>query len=200
MTGALKSELESLGYEVITKNHFDTIAIKVKDAAKTIKQFEDQGINLRMQSDSIVSISLDETTSDEDVAQLVSIFGKGCAPPQKILDVPAGLARTSAILTHPIFSSMPSESQMLRYLYRLQRKDISLANSMIPLGSCTMKLNASCQMIPITHKGFGNVHPHTPAHQVKGYLSMISQLRERLLAITGFDDCLLYTSPSPRDS
>ena len=102
--------------------------------------------------------------------------------------VAEAVKRTSPILKHPIFDSVPSESQMLRYLYRLQRKDISLANSMIPLGSCTMKLNATCQMMPITHSGFGGMHPHAPLHQTKGYQEMLGGLRERLLAITGFDE------------
>ncbi|CAG9335473.1 unnamed protein product [Blepharisma stoltei] len=197
LSSILKQNLQDLGYKVPTLNHFDTISVSGIDAAKLVETFEKNGINIRKIRNDTVSLSFDETTTPDDVNTLVSIFAslKGtnkniCAVDQynkSAPEFPSTLKRESAILTHPIFNSIHSEHQMLRYLYRLQRKDISLANSMIPLGSCTMKLNATCEMIPITFEGF-NVHPHAPLKQVQGYQKLIGGLRNKLCAITGFDE------------
>ena len=187
------TNLESLGYTTASRNFFDTIAVQNVNADKLLSLCEQHGMNIRKQDNSTVSFSFDETTTIEDLTALLSVFAevRGARKIFTLADRPSfsgAFARTSNILTHSVYNSIHSESQMLRYLYRLQRKDISLANSMIPLGSCTMKLNATIEMIPVTYSGFGNMHPHVPLHQAKGYQKLINGLREKLKAITGFDE------------
>lgn len=194
----LKLNVQGLGYTVPTAHHFDTLSISGVDADKLVEYFEKSGINIRKLNNETVSVSFDETTTSDDVNQLLNLFTsyKGKDQSVNIVDqfnknapqFPTSLQRTTPILTHSIYNSIHSESQMLRYLYRLQRKDISLANSMIPLGSCTMKLNATCEMIPVTFEGFSNIHPHAPLKQVQGYQTMIKGLRDKLCSITGFDE------------
>ena len=113
--------------------------------------------------------------------------------------LPSGLERTTEFLTHPVFNSYHSETEMLRYIRRLSDKDIALDRSMIPLGSCTMKLNATTEMIPVTWPEFSTIHPFAPKDQVEGYIELITELERMLCICTGYAACLLYTSPSPRD-
>jgi glycine dehydrogenase len=185
--------LTNLGYTTYTNNFFDTISINNVNSNKLLELFEKNGINIRKQDTNTVSLSFDETTTLYDVEVILKIFSQANNS-TKVLDLsarpkfPEEFLRSTPILTHSIYNSIHSESQMLRYLHRLQRKDISLANSMIPLGSCTMKLNATSEMIPVTFAGFSSLHPHVPLNQAKGYTKLIENLREKLKIITGFDE------------
>jgi glycine dehydrogenase len=158
-----------------------------------------RNVNLRLSPNGgALGIALDETTSVADVDALLSIFGnKGAWTDAKSLqadhedeldtDFPEGLVRTTPFLTHPVFNSYHAEHEMLRYIHRLQAKDLSLTTSMIPLGSCTMKLNATSEMIPVTWPEFGNMHPYAPRDQTQGYHDLFQQLEQWLAEITGFD-------------
>eukprot|EP00744_Colponema_vietnamica_P001085 GILI01001836.1.p2 GENE.GILI01001836.1~~GILI01001836.1.p2 ORF type:complete len:1015 (+),score=381.10 GILI01001836.1:155-3199(+) len=201
--GVLAEGVKALGYEVPTETFFDTITVKGVSADKLLKIGYDSQINLRRLDSNSVSVSVDETTDLKDLNTLLSVFSQGItgnATHSLDLDAllarvgseyPETLRRSTPFLTHPIFNSISSETQMLRYLYRLQQKDLSLATSMIPLGSCTMKLNATSEMIPITWPEFGNLHPFVPADQAKGYHIMMNQLREALCEVTGFAEVSL---------
>mmetsp|Transcript_4194 Transcript_4194/g.8418 ORF Transcript_4194/g.8418 Transcript_4194/m.8418 type:complete len:976 (+) Transcript_4194:21-2948(+) len=198
MSYILRDELLGLGYNVVTRNPFDTLIVKDVDAFELVREFEDEGMNLRRIDRKTIGVSLDETTTPEDVANLVRCFArfKGMHTSVDIRaeydakkpDIPEEFKRKTEILSHPIFNSIHSESQMVRYMYRLQLKDISLTNSMIPLGSCTMKLNPTVSMIPVTFPEFANLHPYVPSRQAKGYETMINSLRTKLIAITGMDE------------
>jgi glycine dehydrogenase len=163
---------------------FDTVAVDAPDADRLLARAIEAGFNLRRLDDGGVALSLDETVTRDELERLAGVFGAGLqeAPPS----LPPELLRTSAILTEPVFTAHHAEHQMLRYLKRLEDKDIALNRSMIPLGSCTMKLNATAEMIPITLPGFADVHPFTPPEQTRGYLTMIERLSSWLCAITGF--------------
>jgi glycine dehydrogenase len=155
------------------------------------------GYNLRTDNTDSLGISLDETTRLEDLTKLVSIFtDKECQADLEALyqaikaeqkGMPTDLQRDDAILSHPVFNSYHSETDMLRYLKQLENKDFSLVHGMIPLGSCTMKLNASVQMAPVTWPEFANMHPFAPADQTQGYQALICSLEEQLVEITGYD-------------
>jgi glycine dehydrogenase len=151
----------------------------------------DAGYNLRRVDEQTIGISLDETTTREDVAALLAIFGK--TTPVEALDaarpcaIPASLQRREPILTHPVFNTHHTEHGMLRYLKRLQNRDLALDHAMIPLGSCTMKLNAAAEMIPVSWPEFGQMHPFAPLDQAQGYAELIDGLESQLKAITGFD-------------
>lgn len=198
MAYILKDELKAIGYNVVTKNPFDTIVVKDVDAFELVRELEDEGMNLRKIDRMTVGISLDETTTPEDASAIVRSFARFKGLYAKVdfraehdakhPDIPAALKRATPIMTNSIFNSIHSESQMLRYMYRLQLKDISLANSMIPLGSCTMKLNPTVSMIPVTFPEFANMHPYVPSRQAIGYETMINSLRTKLVAITGMDE------------
>lgn len=197
LTVVLSRALQSLGYTVENKEFFDTLTVQVGDLAEAIHAVAlDQEVNLFYQKERI-SISLDETTTVEDVQQLIKIFAKIKGKNSNDIDfdafesnlessIPDTLQRTSSYLTHPIFNSHHSESEMLRYIKELESKDLSLCNSMIPLGSCTMKLNATTEMIPVTWAAFGNLHPFAPADQTGGYRQLINELDVYLSEITGF--------------
>jgi glycine dehydrogenase len=172
-------------------NFFDSFELKVGagGTASILKAACDAGYNLRRVDDETVGISVDETTTREDVAALLGIFGKkaeslDAAQPCAI---PAALQRHSAILTHPVFNSHHTEHGMLRYLKRLQNRDLAMDHSMISLGSCTMKLNAAAEMIPVSWPEFGQLHPFAPLDQAQGYVELIAGLEGQLKAITGFD-------------
>mmetsp|Transcript_9525 Transcript_9525/g.15607 ORF Transcript_9525/g.15607 Transcript_9525/m.15607 type:complete len:1041 (+) Transcript_9525:114-3236(+) len=179
---------------------FDTVKVELgssEKAAAVIKATEAKGINLRPLG-SAVGISFDETTTTSDVEDLWEAFAGKKAPftAEEVgksvdISIPSKFARTSQYLTHSTFNSCHTEHEMLRYIYRLQSKDISLAFSMIPLGSCTMKLNATAEMIPITWPEFNSVHPFAPVWQAQGYAKMINSLRLDLAEITGFYDVSL---------
>jgi glycine dehydrogenase len=195
-TQLLAKGLSDLGHSVPKQPVFDTLTVTPKDGdANAIHDAARQrGINLRAYEDGQVGISLDETTTREDIADLLAIFGDEQAKPdqadqlleQVSLQYEAPHARQSDYMTHPVFHSYHSEHELLRYITRLQEKDVSLANSMIPLGSCTMKLNGASEMIPITWPEFAKLHPFAPKDQAKGYFELFEQLERWLADITGF--------------
>ncbi|RRJ83008.1 aminomethyl-transferring glycine dehydrogenase [Aestuariirhabdus litorea] len=178
---------------------FDTLCVRVGEQQSAIlARAYEQGVNLRPVGDDRLGISLDETTQAADIEQLWSILlGADHGLSVATLDasisaaaaagIPAELRRRDPILTHPVFNRYHSETEMLRYLKRLENKDFSLAHGMIPLGSCTMKLNASVQMMPLSWPEFANIHPFAPRDQVGGYLQLIDQLEAMLVEITGYD-------------
>ncbi|MFN0132849.1 MAG: aminomethyl-transferring glycine dehydrogenase [Phycisphaerales bacterium] len=190
-----------LGHDVGDDVCFDTIRVWPKksehcsgDPAAILKAANERGINFREFGDGSFGLSVDETTTIEDVKQALAAFGCGrgfeidASEPIPSDDpaFPAAFARTSAYLTHPVFNSHHSETEMLRYIFRLQQRDLSLAQAMIPLGSCTMKLNATSEMIPVTWPEFGRVHPYAPADQQRGYQKVYKDLENWLAEITGF--------------
>jgi glycine dehydrogenase len=179
------SALDMAGYRLHHTQFFDTIRFNADN--KLFKKAQKQKINLRDYGDGSLGISLDETVADEDINTLLDLFGAK----QKNNDsfgIPNNLRRTSSYLKHPIFSLYHSETEMLRYIYRLQQKDLSLTTSMIPLGSCTMKLNATTEMIGITWSEFSDLHPFAPKEQTRGYRKLITELGGWLCNITGFSD------------
>ena len=192
-TTALAAALEKLGYGIAYPHFFDTLAVEVPaevlpriiDAAR-VKQ-----INLRTLSQTRIGLALDETVTDADVADVVTAFAVGAdksAGPVRDAPsaIPESLARSTPFCTHPVFNTHHSETEMLRYLKRLEDRDLSLTAAMIPLGSCTMKLNATTEMIPITWRGFNRLHPFAPRAQAQGYATLFRQLEAWLAEITGF--------------
>jgi len=191
----LAKGLQALGQTLASATAFDTITIQTGDATNSIAaQAVAAGANLRIYFKEYIAISLDETTTREDIALLWSFFAKpGQALPQvddfaseAQMLIPAKLRRTSTYLSHPVFNTYHSETGMLRYIRMLSDKDLALDRSMIPLGSCTMKLNATSEMIPITWPEFANIHPFCPADQRAGYTELDEQLRAWLCAATGY--------------
>lgn len=192
---SLAASLEQIGYKQLNKVYFDTIQLDLGDLKDSIhRECIDHEINLNYQG-SVVTISLDETTSLEDVKVLTKIFSKvqgiGADRVEVVTEnintvIPEALQRTSAYLSHPVFNRHHSEHEMLRYIKSLESKDLSLTHSMIPLGSCTMKLNATSEMIPVTWAEFGRLHPFAPADQVGGYYTVFNELNNWLSEITGF--------------
>jgi len=190
----LAKGLTQLGRSIVHTTWFDTIQVLVADRDAVLAKAEAQGINLRAASPDSITISLDETTTRGDLAALWAIFAAdGSALPtvdalQQGIDlgIPAALRRTSAYLTHPVFNTHHSETEMLRYIRALSDKDLALDRSMIPLGSCTMKLNATSEMIPITWPEFAQIHPFAPRHQLKGYDLLNEQLCAWLSQATGY--------------
>jgi glycine dehydrogenase len=188
--------LEQLGYKLTHDHYFDTVSVEVGHDAVTdiIAAARAKKINLRASGNTRVIVALDETTTPADVNELLEIFaaGKGTAPTVDSLQGKVDaryderFARTSPFLTHSTFNSYHSETEMLRYLHRLESKDLSLTTSMIPLGSCTMKLNATAEMYPVTWPEFGKMHPFAPVEQAKGYREMFDRLEKALAEITGF--------------
>lgn len=187
--------LQELGYEITNTGAFDSVTVKTGEATNAIAERARQsGANLRFRLNNHLGVSLDETTSRKDIELLWSFFAK---PGQTIPVVsafekgvesliPADLRRTTAFLTHPVFNTHHSETGMLRYIRMLSDKDLALDRSMIPLGSCTMKLNATSEMIPITWPEFANIHPFAPAEQLQGYAELDKQLRDWLCQATGY--------------
>lgn len=193
---ALKQLLLSIGVDVLESSYFDTITFNEKDRILSIKdQAEALHLNFRY-TDSTVSISMDETTSMEDLTSIVSVMesvmNKKVSAElwdtiqEQEIQLPKSVQRTSSYLTHPVFNSHHGEHEMLRYLKHLENKDLSLVHSMISLGSCTMKLNATTEMIPVTWPEVGQLHPFVPKYQAEGYAEMIEQLESWLQEITGF--------------
>ncbi|GME85405.1 unnamed protein product [Ambrosiozyma monospora] len=178
-------------HEILNKTWFDTLSVKLSGETsdsfleKAVSQF---GINIFKVDESTVQLSLDETVTKEDLSALVELFTgeKKEINTDDLPEFPEEWTRKDSILTNPVFNKYHSETAMLRYLYSLQQKDISLATSMIPLGSCTMKLNATTEMIPITWPEFANLHPFAPRDQAQGYLELITELEQDLAEITGF--------------
>ena len=190
----LDAGLKRLGFNQLNKVYFDTLLIDAGDQLDAIrKKALDTGINLRYVNDKLITISVDETTDQTDVTNLLNIFNsvKSISSPKDKLKtasevITGDLKRTSEFLTHPVFNTHHSETEMLRYITSLERKDLSLNHSMIALGSCTMKLNATSEMIPVSWQAFNSIHPFTPVDQTQGYAHVLNELEKFLCAITGF--------------
>ena len=187
-TSALAHDLRTGGVNVINDTWFDTLTVEVDEAEETLAKARHRKINLRAVDEHTVALSLDEAVTQPYLDALREIFGvEETGTAEAVSGVPDGFARTSSYMEHVTFHAHRSETEMLRYLRRLQNKDIALDQSMIPLGSCTMKLNATSQMEPIAWPEFSELHPFVPLDQAKGYLEMINQLEDWLASITGYD-------------
>ncbi len=183
----IATALSGAGMELVTDAFFDTVQVKVADAETIIIKAEDAGINLRRVDATTVGISTDEATTSAHVATIAGIFGiKGAELGAKGFELPSELKRTSDYLSHPIFNTIKSETQMMRYLRRLSDRDLALDRTMIPLGSCTMKLNSAAEMESISWPEFASIHPYAPAHQTAGWRELITDLEARLTEITGY--------------
>ncbi|MBM4836569.1 aminomethyl-transferring glycine dehydrogenase [Vibrio parahaemolyticus] len=195
MTAILAAGLTKGGFELAHNSFFDTITINTGEKTQDLyTKALAADINLRALPDKL-GISLDETTTVADVEALFAVFGvkedvtalSTEIAGNEFAAIPEALRRTSEYLTHPVFNTYHSETQMMRYLKQLENKDFSLTHGMIPLGSCTMKLNAAAEMIPITWPEFGSIHPFAPAEQAAGYAALAKDLKEKLCEITGYD-------------
>ena len=185
----LAASLSKAGWSLGSAPFFDTVRVNLtpSESASLRSRAEKEGINLRFLGESAVTISLDETSGPID--RLLELFGNGSSAALNdplTWQTPDVLRRSSAYLTHPVFNSYHTETEMLRYMRRLESKDLSLTTSMIPLGSCTMKLNATSEMLPVTWETIGGLHPFVPTEQAQGYTAMFRQLEEWLAEITGF--------------
>ncbi|CCP01989.1 glycine dehydrogenase [Erwinia amylovora Ea644] len=193
LTDILAAGLQQGGLKLRHTSWFDTLTVEVADKAAVLDRALSFGVNLRSDFLNAVGITLDETTTGEDVMALFSILlGAQHGLSIEALDtdahsIPPAMLRQDAILTHPVFNRYHSETEMMRYMHSLERKDLALNQAMIPLGSCTMKLNAAAEMIPITWPEFAELHPFCPAEQAAGYLHMIGQLSQWLIQLTGYD-------------
>ncbi|AYF17677.1 TPA: aminomethyl-transferring glycine dehydrogenase [Vibrio parahaemolyticus] len=195
MTAILAAGLTKGGFELAHNSFFDTITINTGEKTQVLyTKALAADINLRVLPGKL-GISLDETTTVADVEALFAVFGvkedvtalSTEIAGNEFAAIPEALRRTSEYLTHPVFNTYHSETQMMRYLKQLENKDFSLTHGMIPLGSCTMKLNAAAEMIPITWPEFGSIHPFAPAEQAAGYAALAKDLKEKLCEITGYD-------------
>jgi len=191
-TASLGAALEKLGYSLAYRHFFDTLAVDVPQDVlpRIIDAARAKLINLRTLSQTRIGVALDETVTADDVADVIAAFAVGTdksAGPVRAVPsaIPESLARTTPFCTHPVFNTHHSETEMLRYLKRLEDRDLSLTAAMIPLGSCTMKLNATTEMIPITWRGFNGLHPFAPRSQAQGYATLFRQLEAWLAEITG---------------
>src|SRR2546423_2268027 len=193
LASQLADGLRALGLKITHENFFDTIRVEGESSSVVIEHAQKAGCNLRVLGTRAVGVSLDETTTNRDIELLMSIF-RGThvrdladdnfgAPPVRI---PQFAIRSSEFLSHPIFNTHDTETEMLRYLKKLESRDLSLCHSMIPLGSCTMKLNATAEMFPISWPEISKLHPFAPVEQVAGYLEIFGQLEDWLAEITGF--------------
>ena len=194
LTSVLAEGLKLSGVSIINQHWFDTLTLHTADKTEAIiAAAQQRQINLRQIDDEHIGISLDETTASEDIVALWDIIvGDHSLEVEAIADqlvatVPVDLIRTESFLSHPTFSQYHSETEMLRYLRKLADKDIALDRAMIPLGSCTMKLNATAEMLPITWPEFANMHPFAPVEQTAGYRALIDNLESMLCAATGYD-------------
>ena len=196
LTATLAEGLARIGWEIKTKHFFDTITIATGERTQSILDAaRARSINLREVDSARIGISLDETVTRDEIAALWEIFDGSRQPPVTVesLDrdapdrLPVELARRSDFLTHPVFHAHRSETKMLRYLRALADRDVALDRSMIPLGSCTMKLNATTELIPVTWREFAEIHPFAPADQALGYRRLIADLERSLAEITGYD-------------
>ncbi len=191
----LNEELIEFGFETVNQYFFDTIKLKVPDADIIRTEAEQQEMNFHYFDDNYIGITLDETTSQKDIVRILHVFARsrniqtataGFDADANLLNIPSGLTRTSTYLLHPVFNSHHSESKMMRYIKFLEDKDLSLNSSMISLGSCTMKLNAATELIPVSWPAFSKLHPFAPAIQTAGYQQIIYELEQYLTKITGF--------------
>ncbi|MBP2834480.1 aminomethyl-transferring glycine dehydrogenase [Dickeya parazeae] len=197
LTDILAAGLTAHGLTLRHQHWFDTLTVDVADKAAVLGRAVSAGINLRADLDGAVGIALDETTGRDDVLALFAVLlGDAHGLDIDTLDaavsgqsasIPPALLRSDDILTHPVFNQYHSETEMMRYLHRLESKDLALNQAMIPLGSCTMKLNAVAEMLPITWPEFAELHPFCPTEQALGYRQLITQLSEWLVQLTGYD-------------
>jgi glycine dehydrogenase len=194
----LAQQLESLGVQQVNEFYFDTLHLTGFDANKLFELANKEAINFNYFTNGTVSISIDETTSVKDIQSIVHLFETLTGKTANALNaniknaaIPAQLVRTSNYLTHPVFNTHHSETQMMRYIKQLENKDLSLNTSMISLGSCTMKLNAATEMIPVSWPCFGGLHPFAPASQTIGYQEIVKELSAYLCQTTGFTACSL---------
>jgi glycine dehydrogenase len=198
LTATLDRELKSLGYRQENLTYFDTLRIQIPEGSNITTNAvraiaERDALNFRYVDARHIGISLDETTSVRDLRAVAAVFAEAVKRPRPIISeasdapgLPHHLVRGTPFLTHPVFSAHRSETKMMRYLKRLEGKDVGLDRSMIPLGSCTMKLNAASEMIPVTWPEFSSVHPFAPVDQAQGYAQIIKELEQALAEITGF--------------
>ncbi len=193
---ALESALTASGYRQTNRAYFDTLRIEGANVDRVRQAAEDAAVNFRYFGDGAIGISVDETTTIDDVVEIVRVFNtaRGRASAAVLhfdstasvaLKAPSTLQRTSKYLTHPVFNTHHSETKMMRYIRSLERKDVGLDTSMIPLGSCTMKLNAASEMLPVTWPSFSRVHPFAPSGQAAGYRLVFDELERALCEITG---------------
>lgn len=195
----LANQLKEQGYSIVSDSFFDTIVVKVSDAAAIKAKAEAAQINFRYFADNtLVGISLDETTTTSDLFNVLAVFANNDEPVsfdidhnQVLSNIGTTLTRTSPFLTHPLFNTHHSETQMMRYIKMLENKDLSLNTSMISLGSCTMKLNAATEMMPLSWVHWSKMHPFAPNNQADGYLQIVNELSKYLCEITAFDACSL---------
>ena len=200
----LTEGLEQLGYKQLNKNYFDTILVNINDVSiETLKVFaEDAKMNFNYIDDKHLSISIDEKDGLQNINDILKVFAKSCnhSDPSELIKnvlngnytdansfIPKELYRESSYLQHEVFNTYHSETEMMRYIKRLENKDLALNHSMIPLGSCTMKLNAAAELFPLSWSEFSNIHPFAPLNQARGYHIMFHELEESLCEITGFD-------------
>jgi glycine dehydrogenase len=193
LTKSLDYGLHLLGVKQMNEFYFDTLKVQVSDKRIVEQEALKREVNFRYFPDNGIGITLDESTSSDDVNLILAIFAAAGNKKNEALSFngqeitwPASLIRKTSYLTHPVFNMHHSEHEMLRYIKRLENKDLSMVHSMIPLGSCTMKLNATAEMIPVTWAGFGSIHPFAPAEQTQGYQEIITSLENWLKEITGF--------------
>jgi glycine dehydrogenase len=198
LTQTVAEAIEQRGFELVSQNFFDTIVVKTDELTAIKAKAERQHINLRYIDDKHIGISLDETTGTEDLYDLINCFENDKDPvafdiyqDDELQHIPASLTRNSAFLTHPVFNTHRSESQMMRYIKSLENKDLSLNTSMISLGSCTMKLNAASEMMPLSWAHWSKIHPFAPQDQTAGYHYIVDELSKYLCEITAFDACSL---------
>ncbi len=196
MATAFAAGVQKSGHAVLAAEFFDTVHVRLgagRKVAELKQAAEARRLNLRYLPEGTVTVSFGETTSDGDLADLLAVFGTGAAPSASDLGSLGGdskwgaaFVRSSAFLTHPVFHAYHSETEMMRYLRKLESRDLSLTHSMIALGSCTMKLNAAAEMFPVTWANVGGLHPFAPVEQAKGYRAMFDLLEHALAEITGF--------------
>ena len=191
-TQALAQALTNNGITILHNNYFDTISFTLPNAQQVITNLEDKFINVFSINSNTISIALDETTTYDDIALLANTLTNTTCTfnlEESLKNIPVHLTRTSTYLLHPVFNTHHSETQMMRYIKYLENKDLSLNTSMISLGSCTMKLNAATEMMPLSWAEFSQIHPFAPASQTLGYQAIINKLSQQLCAITAFDAC-----------
>ena len=194
LTSQLADGLRALGLKIAHENFFDTIRVEVESSALILEHAQKADCNLRALGPRAIGISFDETTTARDIALLMSIFRGRLVrdfadkkPGEPPIRIPQSAIRTSEFLTHPVFNTHDTETEMLRYLKKLESRDLSLTTSMIPLGSCTMKLNATAEMFPISWPEISKLHPFAPTEQTTGYAEICKHLENWLAEITGFD-------------
>ena len=187
-TKKVAQKLKALGFAQKNTTYFDTLEVKVASAETIKNNAETKGINLNYIDNTTVSISLNEAFTENDIAPLISCFGKSQQDDgaTSIEIITGDLKRQSAFLEHEVFNSYHSETELMRYIKKLERKDLALNHSMISLGSCTMKLNAASEMLPLSWANWGNIHPFVPLNQAEGYQLVLKELEEQLNVITGF--------------